>query len=105
MYVRPHLECASPAWATITATKTGLLESLKHRAMLNILTLPRTHHITDADYAALNITCTPLLSKNEDTIIYYYVAQILGRGFISDYWALDRPVSWCWGSLASPCLK
>ncbi|ELT89280.1 hypothetical protein CAPTEDRAFT_185040 [Capitella teleta] len=28
MYVRPHLEYASPAWAALTITQTGLLESL-----------------------------------------------------------------------------
>ncbi|ELU13801.1 hypothetical protein CAPTEDRAFT_195487 [Capitella teleta] len=56
MYVRPHLEYASPAWAALTVTQTGLLESLQRRAMRIILALPRIHHITDADYAALNIT-------------------------------------------------
>ncbi|ELU05598.1 hypothetical protein CAPTEDRAFT_195763 [Capitella teleta] len=56
MYVRLHLEYASPAWAALTATQTGLLESLQRRAMRIILALPRIHHITDADYAALNIT-------------------------------------------------
>jgi hypothetical protein len=56
MYVRPHLEYASPAWAALTVTQTGLLESLQRRAMRIILALPRNHHITDADYAALNIT-------------------------------------------------
>ncbi|ELU12018.1 hypothetical protein CAPTEDRAFT_81197, partial [Capitella teleta] len=56
MYVRPHLEYASPAWAALTVTQTGLLESLQRRAMRIIFALPRNHHITDADYAALNIT-------------------------------------------------
>ncbi|ELT90694.1 hypothetical protein CAPTEDRAFT_211532 [Capitella teleta] len=56
MYVRPHLECASPAWAALTVTQTGLLESPQRRAMRIILALPRIHHITDAYNAALNIT-------------------------------------------------
>ncbi|ELU02918.1 hypothetical protein CAPTEDRAFT_191199 [Capitella teleta] len=56
MYVRPHLEHASPAWAALGAKQTGILESLQGRAMRVILTLPRTHQITDADYAVLNIT-------------------------------------------------
>ncbi|ELU13599.1 hypothetical protein CAPTEDRAFT_185542 [Capitella teleta] len=56
MYVRSHLEYASPAWAAITVTQTGLLGSLQRRAMRIILALPQNHHITDADYAAFNIT-------------------------------------------------
>ncbi|ELU12266.1 hypothetical protein CAPTEDRAFT_199807 [Capitella teleta] len=73
MYMRPHLEYASLAWAVLTATQTGLLESLQHRAMWIILTLPHTHHITDADYAALNITS---LGHRRNFVIACYMFKL-----------------------------
>ncbi|ELU11343.1 hypothetical protein CAPTEDRAFT_210628 [Capitella teleta] len=59
MYVRPHLEYASPAWAALTVTQTGLLESLQCRAMRIILALPRIHHITSLRHRrSLALACS-----------------------------------------------
>ncbi|ELU08209.1 hypothetical protein CAPTEDRAFT_197526 [Capitella teleta] len=56
VYVRLHLEYASPAWAALTATQTGLLESLERSGMRIIHTFPRNQHITNINYPAVNVT-------------------------------------------------
>jgi hypothetical protein len=71
MYVRPHFEYASPAWAALTITQADSLERLQRRAMRIILNRPPLHHIEAADYALLNIT-TLTHQRNFGLACYMY---------------------------------
>ena len=60
-YIRPLFEYATPSWVSLKRSQLERLEKLQRRAIMIILKLPYTQHLTPLDYAVCSLT--PLLLR------------------------------------------